>query len=58
MEKEIYDIWTEFINDPKYKKYFFSYKEIWYNILKNLKKFINKIKIDQAMVQNLKKKNF
>jgi hypothetical protein len=29
--KKIYDTWTKFINDEKYKKYFISNKELWYN---------------------------
>ena len=26
-DEEIYSIWTQFINDPKYSKYFKSYEE-------------------------------
>ena len=41
-EKEIYDAWTEFINDEKYREYFMSNEEVWYNTLKKVKQFIDK----------------
>ena len=40
-EKEIYDTWTEFIHDEKYKKYFMSNEEVWYNLLEKVIQFIN-----------------
>jgi hypothetical protein len=39
--QEIYDEWTEFINDEKYKEYFLSNKEKWLQILEKVKNFIN-----------------
>ena len=39
--KEIYDIWTNFINDNKYKEYFISNEENWKNIFEQLKYHIN-----------------
>jgi len=39
--QEIYDKWTEFINDDKYKEYFLSNKEKWLQILEKVKNFIN-----------------
>ena len=38
--EEIYNKWTEFINDDKYKKYFISNEEKWINILKEIKQYI------------------
>ena len=40
LNEEIYNRWTEFINDPQYKKYFMSNEEEWDN---NLQKVINYI---------------
>jgi hypothetical protein len=37
---EIYNAWTNFINDDKYKEYFLDKKIIWYNNLDKLKKYI------------------
>ena len=39
--EEIYNEWTKFINDEKYKKYFFSNEKQWYENLDNLKSYIN-----------------
>jgi hypothetical protein len=39
--KEIYNKWTEFINDPKYKKYFLSNEEVWIENLYQVKKYID-----------------
>ena len=39
--KEIYDAWTEFINDPKYKEYFQSNEDIWKENLCKVKKYID-----------------
>jgi superfamily II DNA or RNA helicase len=39
--KEKYDMWSEFINNIKYKKYFLNNTEVWLNKLKELKKFID-----------------
>ncbi len=42
MDKNIYDIWSNFINSPKYKKYFVDYGYLWnYNFML-LKEYINK----------------
>jgi hypothetical protein len=37
----IYNIWTAFINDDLYKKYFQSNEEIWMNTLEQIKQYIN-----------------
>lgn len=39
--KEIYDKWTKFINDDKYKKYFGSNKQIWLKKLQQVKNYID-----------------
>ena len=39
--KDIYDIWTNFINDDKYKKYFISDEEEWIIKLNELKIYID-----------------
>jgi superfamily II DNA or RNA helicase len=39
--ENIYKLWTEFINNDKYKKYFLSDEESWMNILENIKKIID-----------------
>jgi len=41
-EKKIYEKWREFINDPKYKKYFSIKEEIWYDTFEKLKCYIDK----------------
>ena len=41
-EKKIYEKWGEFINDPKYKKYFSIKEEIWYDTFEKLKCYIDK----------------
>lgn len=43
-EKDIYDIWHEFINNNDFKKYFISNKELWVNNLLEIKKYINEYK--------------
>jgi superfamily II DNA or RNA helicase len=40
--EDIYNKWTEFINDNKYKEYFDDNITIWYNKLEELKKYIDK----------------
>jgi ATP:corrinoid adenosyltransferase len=40
--EEIYNKWTEFINDEKYKIYFLDNETIWNDNLKLIKKYINK----------------
>ncbi len=40
--EQIYNIWTNFINDDKYKKYFLSYRDIWINTLNEVKEYIDK----------------
>ena len=37
----IYDVWTEFINDIKYKKYFVSNEDIWYERFSKVKQYID-----------------
>jgi hypothetical protein len=49
IEKDIYDKWTEFVNDNKYKGYFI---EIWYNKLQELKDFIDKKGIPNSRSTN------
>ena len=39
--QEIYDKWTEFINDDKYNKYFLSEEQMWVDKLSILKKYID-----------------
>jgi superfamily II DNA or RNA helicase len=41
--KEIYNKWTEFINDDKYNKYFYfeTNEDIWINTFNNVKKYID-----------------
>jgi len=40
--KEIYNLWTKFINNDKYKNYFMSYKENWYLNFELVKQYIDK----------------
>jgi HJR/Mrr/RecB family endonuclease len=40
-DKTIYDIWTKFINDVKYKQYFISNVGLWKQTLEQLKKYID-----------------
>jgi hypothetical protein len=39
--KSIYEIWTNFINDNKYKQYFISNEQEWLNNLELVKKYID-----------------
>jgi len=39
--ENIYDMWTEFINNNKYKKYFISNEDTWLNNLNLVKKYID-----------------
>lgn len=39
--EQIYNIWTNFINDKKYSKFFMSNIDEWYNKLEKYKQFIN-----------------
>jgi hypothetical protein len=41
MEEEIYERWTTFINDNKYKQYFISEQEKWYELLNEVIEYIN-----------------
>jgi superfamily II DNA or RNA helicase len=41
-EDDIYNKWNEFINDDKYREYFISNEENWYNNLEEVKKYIDK----------------
>ena len=43
-EQEIYDTWTQFINDSKYKEYFIDNNEKWYEDLEKTKEFMNENK--------------
>jgi superfamily II DNA or RNA helicase len=43
-EPEIYNIWTAFIKDPNYLKYFLTNVEVWKINLENVIKFLNKNK--------------
>jgi hypothetical protein len=38
---EIYDMWTKFINDPKYKEYLQSNEDIWKDYLSKVKKYMD-----------------
>ena len=40
--ENIYNRWTEFINDDKYKKYFLDNETEWINKLELVKKYIDK----------------
>jgi superfamily II DNA or RNA helicase len=40
--QEIYDQWTNFINDGKYKQYFISDNEVWLTNLELIKQYIDK----------------
>jgi len=42
---EIYNKWTEFITSEKYKKYFLSNEDEWFNKFNNIKKYIDERKI-------------
>jgi len=39
-EKDIYDAWTAFINDPKYKEHFIGGEEKWFSDLEKAKEFM------------------
>ena len=53
---EIYDYWTVFINDPKYKEYFTNNKETWYENLEKVKQFITEKKKRPTISKNKKEK--
>ena len=40
--EKMYNMWTNFINDDKYKKYFLSYRDVWINTLNDVKEYIDK----------------
>jgi hypothetical protein len=40
-QKDIYDKWTAFVNDEKYKKYFYSYVDVWCHKLEHVKRYID-----------------
>jgi len=40
-KQDIYDTWTNFINDPLYSKYFLSNEEEWSINLENVKQYID-----------------
>ena len=42
--KDIYNIWYEFINNDKYQKYFLGNEELWYDNLNKVKDYIDKYK--------------
>jgi hypothetical protein len=57
-DKEIYNLWTEFINDDRYSKYFISYDDIWYQKFSEVKKYIdgnNKLPSNKNIDKNVKK---
>jgi hypothetical protein len=39
--QEIYDKWTTFMNDDKYKEYFIDNNELWFNNLEKVKQYID-----------------
>ena len=39
--KEIYDLWNEFLGDPKYSKYFVNYEDKWKKKFMQIKEFID-----------------
>jgi superfamily II DNA/RNA helicase len=43
-DENIRNVFSQFINDPSYKKYFKSYEEIWYTHLNNVKQYMDKYK--------------
>jgi hypothetical protein len=43
-DTEIYNMWTDFINDDKYSKYFFSNEKKWIDNLNLVKTYIYKNK--------------
>ena len=43
-DKNIYNLWSEFINNDKYKKYFISNEDLWKQNLKEVKKYIDENK--------------
>lgn len=40
-KKDINMAWTEFINNSKYREYFYTNKELWFNKFNKLKEYIN-----------------
>jgi len=40
-DKNIYNLWTEFINDEKYKEFFEDNSTLWINKLNDIKKYID-----------------
>ncbi len=48
----IYNRWIEFINDIKYKKYFQSNEELWYESLDKVKLYIDKYKKRLSLDKN------
>jgi recombinational DNA repair protein RecT len=40
-DKKIQESWEKFVNDEKYKEYFMSNEDVWYDNLENVKKFID-----------------
>ena len=42
--EKIYDLWTEFINDPKYSVYFVNPKDKWKSDLEQVKQYMDKEK--------------
>jgi hypothetical protein len=39
--KEIYNKWTSFINDPKYEQYLLSNEDAWNKLLEEVKKYMD-----------------
>ena len=40
-DKNIYNLWTKFINDEKYKEFFEDNSTLWINKLNDIKKYID-----------------
>jgi (2Fe-2S) ferredoxin len=56
-DKKIRECWEKFVSDEKYKKYFVSNEEVWYDNLDKVKKFIDterKRPTQQSKTQNEK----
>jgi len=56
-DEEIYNKWTEFINNNKYNKYMIDSKELWMNKLEDVKKYIdtnNKRPSNSDKIQDIK----
>lgn len=57
-DDEIYNKWNELINNDKYREYFISSIESWYNNLDKLKKYIDEHKKRPSQVSKNKDEKF